>query len=92
MPRTATVYLHGPGEVPAGIRHLLNSHGIAFITVDAGGDPGVRATILRKANAPDLPVVQLDASYAAGTDVSHLARVLGLTPPRRPPMPIGACC
>lgn len=92
MQRIAKVYVNSRSGLSPGIRALLDSNGVAYTEINVADDGATLDWIREKARSLELPVVELDGTFAAGPSVLVVARALGLKLPPREPISRGACC
>jgi glutaredoxin len=90
--RVANVYVNSRSGLSPAVRALLESNGLAYAEIDVSEDASMLNRIREKARSLELPVVELDGKFAAGSSVLVLARTLDLKLPPREPTSPGACC
>lgn len=90
MNGTAKIYVVAIGAA-AGVKALLKNNAIPFTEIDLTGNAEAQRAIFGDSGWSGIPVVEIDGKRVAATDVSVLARELGLQL-RAPLGPPPACC
>lgn len=78
MTRRANIFVNGHTQTPTGIKTLLELNDLDYVEIDVSGDDVLREQIFAKARERVLPIIELDGTYAGGTDIMRLAHSLKL--------------